>query len=69
MKLSFVSYYLISPVSRYIFSTLTTATTNVAAIYQKQLKEIVIPIPPLEEQKRIVTKIKKLMNSISNISK
>ena len=69
MKLSFVSYYLISPVSRYIFSTLTTATTNVAAIYQEQLKEIVIPIPPLEEQKRIVTKIKKLMNSISNISK
>ena len=67
MKLDYINYYLISPFSRNTFLKLTAATTNVAAIYQKQLSQILIPLPPLAEQKRIADKISQLFDQIDKI--
>ncbi|MGY4839346.1 restriction endonuclease subunit S [Lactobacillus paragasseri] len=53
IQTKFLNYILISPYGKNLFFNLTTATTNVAAIYQKQLREITIPLPPLSEQSRI----------------
>ena len=47
MKLDYLNYYLISSASRNHFLKLTTATTNVAAIYQKQLINCLVPLPPI----------------------
>ena len=60
IQTKFLNYILISPYGKNLFFNLTTATTNVAAIYQKQLREIMIPLPPLEEQSRIAAKIAQL---------
>ena len=57
MKLDYLNYYLISSASRNHFLKLTTATTNVAAIYQKQLINCLVPLPPIAEQRRMVNKI------------
>lgn len=61
MKLKYISYYLISPFSRHMFLSMTAATTNVAAIYQKQLNKLLVPLPPLLEQSRIAAKIASLL--------
>ena len=39
-------------------NALKSGTTNVSAIYFKDLKSLVIPIPPIEEQKKIAAKLK-----------
>ena len=57
MKLDYLNYYLIYSASRNHFLKLTTATTNVAAIYQKQLINCLVPLPPIAEQRRMVNKI------------
>ena len=57
MKLDYLNYYLISSASRNHFLKLTTATTNVAAIYQKQLINCLVPLPTIAEQRRMVNKI------------
>ncbi|MCT3425447.1 hypothetical protein EFQ16_10395 [Lactobacillus helveticus] len=38
-------------------------------ISKTKIENFVFPLPPLEEQKRIVIKIEKFMNSMSNLSK
>lgn len=43
--------------------------TSQKGIYLKKLSELILPVPPLEEQKRIVVKIEKLQNSIKDLSK
>ena len=43
--------------------------TTVGTLTIVRSKNLVIPIPPLEEQKRIVMKIKEFMNSVSKLSK
>ena len=57
----YVTYYFISSVGRSNLSSLSTSTTNVAAIYQKQLINVLVPIPPIAEQKRIVEKLDTMM--------
>lgn len=64
IRTKFLNYMLISPYGKNLFFNLTTATTNVAAVYQKQLRKVVIPLPPLLEQSRISTKIKQLFTLI-----
>lgn len=53
----FVFYYLISNVSRRFYEPHIKKAINQASINQKNIKSIPFPLPPLEEQKRIVAKL------------
>jgi type I restriction enzyme, S subunit len=50
-----------SPVINKLLDEKKSATTNVAAIYQGKLMELLVVIPPLEEQQAIVEKVNSLM--------
>jgi len=50
----FVNYYLSSGLGRRQLRARVHGTTSVAAIYWSDLKQVEIPIPPKDEQKRIV---------------
>ncbi len=50
----FAKYYLQSRNGSKSLSSMKKGTTNVSAIYQKDFFSILIPLPPLEEQKQIV---------------
>jgi type I restriction enzyme S subunit len=56
----YVNYWFISSLCKFLLNQITSATTNVAAIYQKDLLKLHTPIPPLEEQHRIVRRIEEL---------
>lgn len=60
---------LISPFGKEQLGKVVKATTNVAAIYQKDLINILFPLPPLEEQKRIVEKIEEVMKKVDEYEK
>jgi type I restriction enzyme S subunit len=53
--------YLNSPVGRRYFESASKQTTNLASINATELRGCPIPIPPLDEQKRIVAKVDELM--------
>ena len=53
--------FLNSPVGRTYFADASKQTTNLASINMTQLKNCIIPIPPREEQHRIVAKVDQLM--------
>ena len=53
----YVNYFLTSDSGKMQLNKVKTGTTNVAAIYYKDLQNIEILLPPLAEQQRIVAKL------------
>lgn len=53
----FIGLYMMSPPFQDTLAQHKSATTSVAAIYQRSLYKLLIPIPPLEEQHEIVLRI------------
>lgn len=53
----FVFRYMMSPIFRAIMEREKSATTSVAAVYQRSLYRFPLPVPPLELQRTIVARI------------
>ena len=51
-----------SPVGRTFFQNAAKKTTDLASINMTQLRNCPVPIPPLSEQKRIVSKVTELLS-------
>ena len=58
----FLYYYLQSPMFKDVFRNSITGIIGGVAI--KTLRDLLVPIPPIEEQKRIVARIEELFDSI-----
>ena len=78
VKTDYINYFFCSSYGKQQLNLRKTGTTNVAAIYYKDLKTIRIPMLPEDEQDRIVSKLKAiekqssfykgaLKNKISNL--
>ncbi|WP_419852784.1 restriction endonuclease subunit S [Actinobacillus pleuropneumoniae] len=63
----YIYYYLSSPLFRNDFDGINTTTIN--QITQNNLNNRLIPLPPLNEQKRIVEKIEKLFSTLQNLER
>ena len=50
-------------------NALKSGTTNVSAIYFKDLKSLVIPVPPIAEQKKIAAKLDALAEETQNLAR
>ena len=61
----FVNYVFISSEGRNLLYQFVSSTTNVAAIYQRQIVTLTVPLPPLAEQKRIADKLNELLETIN----
>ncbi|WGE52804.1 restriction endonuclease subunit S [Actinobacillus equuli] len=61
----YIYYYLSSPLFRNDFDGINTTTIN--QITQNNLNNRLIPLPPLNEQKRIVEKIETLFSALKNL--
>jgi type I restriction enzyme S subunit len=59
-----VAYWFNSPIGKGQLRDVTSATTSVAAIYQKQLFGLHLPLPPLAEQKVIADKLDTLLAQV-----
>ncbi|MGM8849492.1 restriction endonuclease subunit S [Salinicola halophyticus] len=58
---NWIEKYLNSGFARDYFANSSKQTTNLASINKTQLRSCTVPIPPLEEQHRIVAKVDELM--------
>lgn len=63
----YINYWFNSNICNVLLDRITSATTNVAAIYQKDLLKLFVPIPPIEEQQRIVQKIETLFTQVDEL--
>jgi len=57
-----ISHFLNSSIGKLLLNGIKKCTTNVAAIYAKNLNTIPMPVPPKEEQKEIVRILEKLLD-------
>jgi type I restriction enzyme S subunit len=62
-----VSYWLLSPQGKALLNEVKSATTSVAAIYQRDLMQINVPLPPLAEQTRIAQKLDELLAQVDTL--
>ena len=53
--------YFNSPIGRSYFESASKQTTNLASINMRQVRSCPVPLPPLDEQRRIVAKVDQLM--------
>lgn len=63
----YINYWFNSNICNVLLDRITSATTNIAAIYQKDLLKLFVPIPPKEEQQRIVQKIETLFSQVDEL--
>ena len=64
---NYVYQFLQSPIFRSSLENVSTTTIN--QITQNDLKNTIIPLPPIEEQKRIIEKIEQLMSLCDELEK
>ena len=57
----FINLWFISPAGKKLLEKIKSSTTNVSAIYQGKLMTLPVPIPPIEEQSYIESKVDQLM--------
>ncbi len=62
-----IAYWLNSPEGKDLLRGITSATTSVAAIYQKSLMSLKVPVPPLIEQQQIAAKLDELLAQVDII--
>ena len=60
-------YFFLSPVGQEVLLSISSSTTQ-AKFNKTQLKGVLVPLPPLAEQKRIVNKIEEIFASLDEIS-
>jgi type I restriction enzyme M protein len=65
----YVSLYLNGQIGRKVIESLVSGTTSVAAVYQKDLLAIDIPLPPLENQKEIVAELSQEQEIVESTQK
>jgi type I restriction enzyme S subunit len=58
----FLNYLFMLPIIKKVFTKDAKQTTGQASINQVQLKNLVVPIPPLAEQERIVKRVEQLLS-------
>jgi len=64
IRSNLINLYFNSPCGYIQLDKIKKVTTNVAAIYAKNLNELAIPLPPLAEQQRIVDVIESLFEKL-----
>lgn len=62
---SWIKVYLDSPLFKKTLESVNTVTIN--QITQSNLKNAIIPLPPLAEQQRIVTKVEELLAVVESL--
>ena len=62
-----ISFWFNSAEGKYQLRNITSATTSVAAIYQKSLVSLKVPIPPLAEQQEIINQLDSLLMMVDSI--
>ncbi len=63
----FIEIWFRSPKGRSSLNLIKSATTNVAAIYQKSLMQLSLNLPPIEEQTEIVSRVEQLFTYADQI--
>lgn len=63
----FIEIFIKSPKGQQLLNSIKSGTTNVAAIYQKQLFQLTIDMPSLYEQAEIVRRVQELFNVADRI--
>ncbi|WP_332236857.1 restriction endonuclease subunit S [Sporolactobacillus sp. KGMB 08714] len=65
----FITYYIASPIIQFSMDKLTSGSTKQRELNTSTIKSLLVPIPPLHEQNRIVEKIERLMKEIDEYGK